>query len=141
MPVLITNWKMKKSLLQLNRQIDSYCCAMQIKSGESVVTVNHTPREISRHCYFVLKEEREEGGLSTYRPSFTRSGSLEIPLVWRFQSRRYVTHCKIKKFVQTLYDNRYTSKKTDSSHEEDEEQICFSVEEGNMKVKSMKNNR
>ena len=53
-------WKMKKSLLQLNeapKQIDLYCCAIYIKSGESVVTVGHIPREISRHCYFFLKEE------------------------------------------------------------------------------------
>ena len=48
---------------EASKQIDPHCCAMQIKSGESVVTVNHIPREISRHCYFVLKEEREEGGL------------------------------------------------------------------------------
>ena len=40
-----------------SKQIDPYCCAIQIKSGESVLTVCHMPREISRHCYFFLKEE------------------------------------------------------------------------------------
>ena len=52
------------------------------------------------------------------QPSPTPSGGLEIPLVLQFQSRKYVTHCKMKKFMQTLYDYRYTGTKTDSSDEE-----------------------
>ena len=42
---------------EASKQIDPHCCAIQIKSGESVVTVGHIPREISRHCYFFLKED------------------------------------------------------------------------------------
>ena len=68
MPVLIKKLENEKVTIAIesneaSKQIDPHCCAMQIKSGESVVTVNHIPREISRHCYFVLKEEREEGVL------------------------------------------------------------------------------
>ena len=81
---------------------------------------------------------KEEGGeingntfSTTYRPS-------PIPLVLRFQSPKYVTHCKMKNFVQTLYDYRYTCTKADSSDEEREEKIYFSVEEGNMNEKSTK---
>ena len=44
----------------------------------------------------------------------------------------------MKKFVQTLYDYRYTGTKADSSDEEPEGEICFPVEEGNMNEKSTK---
>ena len=44
----------------------------------------------------------------------------------------------MKKFVQTLCDYRYTGTKVDSSDEEPEEEICFSVEEGNVNEKSTK---
>ena len=63
---------------------------------------------------------------------------LQIPLVLRFQSPKYITNCKIKKFVQALYNYRYTGIKADSSDEEQKEKICFSVEEGNMNKKSTK---
>ena len=106
------------------------------------MTVGHIPREISRHCYFFSKGEGGEinGNVfsTSYRPSPIPSGGLEIPLVLRFQSPKYVTHCKIKTLVQTLYDYRYTGTKADSSNEEPEEEICFSVQEGNMNEKSTK---
>ena len=44
----------------------------------------------------------------------------------------------MKKLVQTLYDYRYTDTKSDSSNEKPEEEICFSVEEGNMNKKPTK---
>ena len=138
---------MEKSLLQLkiesnvaSKQIDPYCCAVQIKSSEIIVSVGHISREISHHCYSFFTEEGGEinGNVfsTSYRPSPIPSGGFEIPLVFRFQSRKYVTHCKIKKFVKTLYKHRYNSTKADSSDEEPEEEICFSVEEGNMNEKS-----
>ena len=45
----------------------------------------------------------------------------------------------MKMFLQTLSDYRYTCAKADSSDEEPEEKICFSVEEGNMNEKQQKN--
>ena len=73
---------------EASMQIDTYCCAIQIKSGESIVTAGHIPREISRHCYFLLKEEGREinGNLlsTTYQPSPILSDGLEIPLVLQF---------------------------------------------------------
>ena len=69
---------------------------------------------------------------TTYRPSPIPSDGLEIPLVLLFQSPKYVTHCKMKKFVQTLYDYTYTGTKANSSDEEPEEEISFSVEEENI---------
>ena len=70
-------------------QIDPYRCTIQTKSGESVVTVGHIPREISRHCYFFLKEEGGEINVNvfstTYRPSPISLCGLEIPLVCNFK--------------------------------------------------------
>ena len=87
---------------EASKQIDLYCCPIQIKSGESVVTVGHIPREISRHCYFFLKEEGGEINANvfstTYQPTPILSGGLGIPLV--------------------LYDCTYTGAKADSSDEE-----------------------
>ena len=67
-----------------SKQIDPYCCAVNINSGGSLVTVGHVPREISRFVYFFI---RDEGGnvegtlLSTrYRPSPIPAGGLEVPL-------------------------------------------------------------
>ena len=37
---------------EASKQIDPYCCAIQIKSSECDVTVGHIPREISRYCLF-----------------------------------------------------------------------------------------
>ena len=47
----------------------------------------------------------------------------------------------MKKFVQTLYNYRYTITKANSHNEEPEEEIWFSVEEGNMNEKSTTKNR
>ena len=127
---------------EASKQIDPYYCAVQIKSGESAVTVGHIPRETSWHCYFFLKEKgREINGnvfSTTYRLSPIPLGGLDIPLVLRFQSPKYATQCKMKKFAQTLHNYKYTSIKADYSDEEPEEEICFSVEEGNMNEKSSK---
>ena len=40
-----------------SEQINPYCCAIQTKSGESIETVDHISRKVSRHCYFFLQEE------------------------------------------------------------------------------------
>ena len=57
---------------------------------------------------------------------------MEIPRVSQFQRSKYVTHCKMKKFISHY---RYTATKADSSDKEPEEEICFSVEEGSMNEK------
>ena len=87
---------------EASKQIDSYCCAIQIKSGESVVTVGHITREISRNFYLFLKEKGGEINGNVFRPLPIPSGGLKIPLVLRFQSQNYVMSCKMKQFLQTL---------------------------------------
>ena len=72
-----------------------------------------------------------------YRPSNMRLN------IWPTENT--YAGCKIPveswahKFIQTLpHDYTYTGRKGDSSDEEPEEKICFSVEEGNMNKKSTK---
>lgn len=113
---------------EVSKQTDPYSCAIQIKSGESIVTVGHKTRQISRHCNFFSKEgggEINDMFSTTYRPSSILSGDFEIPLVLQFQSPKYVTHCSMKKSIQILYDYRGTGTKPDSSDEEPEGEIFF----------------
>ena len=101
------------------------------------MAAGHIPRE--RFLGIVIPFwKKKEGRLdkvfsTTYQPSPIPSGDLEIPLVLWFQNQKYVTYCKMKKFVQTLYDYMYTRTKADSSDEEPEQDICCSVEESNIK--------
>ena len=85
-------------LNEASNQIDPYCCAILIKSGESVVTAGHIFRKISWHCYFFLRDEgREISGnvfCTTYQPSPIPSGGLGIPLVLKFQSPKNPKHCR-----------------------------------------------
>ena len=75
---------------------------------------------------------------TTYQSSPIPSGGWGIPLVLQFQSAKCATHCKMKKFLQALYNYRYTEKEADYSDDEPEEEICFSDEEENMNKKSKK---
>ena len=97
-------------LNEASNQIDPYCCAILIKSGESVVTVGHISRKISWHCYFFLREEGGEinGNVfcTTYQPSSIRSGGLGIPLVLKFQGPKDPKHCILKNVSQTLCSYR-----------------------------------
>ena len=68
-----------------SKKIDPYCCAIKTMVSGKLEAVDYTPREVSRHTYFYIKEE---GGrinysvLSTrYRPSPIPYGGLEIPLI------------------------------------------------------------
>ena len=67
-----------------SKKIDPYFCAIKTMVSGKLETVDHIPREVSRHTYFYIKEEggRIDGSvLSTrYRPSTIPSGGLEIPL-------------------------------------------------------------
>ena len=71
----------KKSSLQ----VDPYACAIFF---DSLITVGHIPREISRHVHFFIKTEGDKVITDvkslTYRTSLIRSGGLEIPLQLTF---------------------------------------------------------
>ena len=90
-----------------SKKIDPYCCAIKTMVSGKLETVGHTPRDVSRHTYFYIKEEwgRIDGPvLSTrYIPSSIPSGGLEIRLMMTFRSPRHVTHQKIKDFMTKRY--------------------------------------
>ena len=117
----------------LSKEIDPYCCAININENGRLVTVGHMPREISRHVFFFLSSE---GGtidgtvLSTrYRLSPIPAGGLEIPLWLTFRSPNLSTHHKMRDFVQKLYDYEYGAKIDDPDDSEPEEDsIDLSIE-------------
>ena len=47
---------------KISLEVDSYACAIKIKnrSFDSLITVGHIPREISRHVHFFIKTEGGE---------------------------------------------------------------------------------
>ena len=71
-------------------EVDPYACAIKIKNRffDSLITVGHIPREISRHLHFFIKTEDGKviGHVKslTFRPSPIPSGGLEIPLQLTF---------------------------------------------------------
>ena len=92
------------SLLQLNRmklqnKLTHIVVLFRSNLVRSIVTVGHILREISRLCYFFLKEEGGEinGNVfsTTHQPSPIPYGGLEIPLVLRFQSPKYVMQSEV----------------------------------------------
>ena len=114
---------------EYSKKVDPYCCAIRTilhKSSGKLETVGHIPREVSRHCYYFIKDEggRVDGSvLSTnYRPSPIPSGGLEIPLILTFRSVRFVTHKRMKEFMTKLYnyDHKQSDHAENSSDEEDE---------------------
>ena len=112
-----------------SKKIDPYACAVRAKEEyfKGWKTVGHIPREISRHVYFFIKSE---GGsvsgtvISTkYRTSPIPAGGLEIPLLLTFSCSKAISFEKMKTFVQTLYDYKFTGTvviEEENSDDEDE---------------------
>ena len=72
-----------------SKSIDPYACPIKIKHKffDTWLTVGHIPREISRHCYFFLKECGNVTGhliCTNYKVSPIPAGSLEVPLLLTF---------------------------------------------------------
>ena len=91
-------------------------------------TVDHIPREVSRHTYFYIKEggRTDDSVLSTcYRPSLIPSGGLEIPLMMTLNSPCYIAHHKMKDFMTKLYcyDYKPVTENVESDSDSDEFQI------------------
>ena len=96
----------KKSSLE----VDPYACAIKIKNRffDSLITVGHMPREISRHVHFFIKAEGGKviGRIKslTYRPSFIPSRGLEILLQLTYTCDDKLTPDLMNAFVKSLYD-------------------------------------
>ena len=82
------------------------------------ITVGHIPREISRHCYFFMKEVGEISGYlvsTNYKPSPIPAGTVASDVSVKSEQ----IFEQMKEFVTTLYDCEYTGMKEDESEDED----------------------
>ena len=121
--------KLSSKLTKVRKKIDPYGCAIRAKEEyfKGWKTVGHIPREISRHVYFFIKSE---GGsvngtvISTkYRTSPIPAGGLEIPLLLMFSCSKAIKFEKMKTFVQTLYDYKFTGTAIEEENSDDEDEI------------------
>ena len=121
--------KLSSKLTKVKKKIDPYACAIRAKEEyfKGWKTVGHIPREISRHVYFFIKSE---GGsfngtvISTkYRTSPIPAGGLDIPLLLTFSCSRAINFEKMKTFVQTLYDYKFTGTVIEEENSDDEDEI------------------
>ena len=88
---------------------DPYSSALKAKheSFTGWKMVGHTPREISRYVYFIIKQSggRVRGKLKSlkYKPSPIPAGGLEVPLLLKFAPQdKWVTD-KLEEFVENFY--------------------------------------
>ena len=101
------------------------------------------PREISRHCFFYIKEGGTIDGqvVSTdYKVSHIPSGGLEIPLLLTLFTveRERIHKMTTKNFVSDLYDYNYTGKtkeedingeEADNDDEENDDEVVINLED------------
>ena len=116
--------KVEKETSATSKSIDPYACAIKIKNRffENWITVGHIPKEISRHCYFFMKEGGEISGYlvsTNYKPSPIPAGGLEVPLLLTFSVKNEQIFEQMKEFVTTLYDYEYKGMNEDESKDED----------------------
>ena len=81
--------KMEIETNKSSKSIDAYACTIKIKHKffDTWLTVGHNPREISCHCYFVLKESGNIAGhfiCTNCKVSLILDGVLEDPLPLTF---------------------------------------------------------
>ena len=108
---------------------DPYLCAIKTKHKYFTgwKTVGHIPRQILRHVYFFIKQERDRvyGKLKSlkYKTSPIPSGGLEVPLKFESQDK-WVTDA-MEKFVENLYSFNFAGDLV--VNDEDEEEIDFEI--------------
>ena len=109
-------------------EVDPYACAIKIKNRffDSLITVGHIPREISRHLHFFIKTEGGKviGHVKslTYRPSPIPSGGLQILLQLTFTCDDKLTLALMNGSVKRYYNWNYTGLVQDSNDEDDDEE-------------------
>ena len=116
--------KVEKETSGTSKSIDPCACAIKIKNRffDNSITVGHIPRDISRHCYFFMKEGGEISGYlvsTNYKPSPIPAGRLEVPVLLTFSVKNEQIFEQMKEFVTTLYDHGYTGMKEDEREDED----------------------
>ena len=101
--------KVEKETSATSKLVDPYACVIKIKYRffDNWITVRHIPREISRHCYFFMKEGGEISGYlvsTNYKPSPISAGGLEVLLLLTFSVKNEKIFEQMKEFVTTLYN-------------------------------------
>ena len=152
-----TTWKNAKAGQKVQVQIetnksskecDPYACAIKIKNNffDNWMTVGHIPREISRHCFYFIKEGGSISGhlLSTnYKVSPIPAGGLEVPLLLTFTVKEDRIFFLMNDFINNLYDYDYTGekedKKNDGSDDDDEIEIVINNDKAEGSVEEEKN--
>jgi len=152
-----TTWKNAKAGQKVQVQIetnksskecDPYACAIKIKNNffDNWMTVGHIPRDISRHCFYFIKEGGSISGhlLSTnYKVSPIPAGGLEVPLLLTFTVKEDRIFFLMKDFIKNLYDYDYTGEKEDKTDDEsdddDEIEIVINNDKAEGSVEEEKN--
>ena len=128
------NVKVEIETNKSSKSINPYSCAIKIKHMlfDTWLTVGHIPREISRHCYFFLKEGGNITGhliCTNYKVSPIPAGGLEVPLLLTFSVKSERIFELMKSFVNDLYEYDYTGEQAKSNEEEssDDEEIDIQI--------------
>ena len=123
--------KLSSKLTKVQKKNDPYACAIRAKEEyfKGWKTVGHIPREISRHvCFFIKSEGGSVNGtvISTkYRTSPIPAGGLEIALLLTFSCSKPINFEKMKTFVQTLYDCKFTGTVIEEENNDEEDEIIL----------------
>ena len=98
---------------------DPNACTIKIKHRyfDAYLTVGQIPGEISRHCFFYIKEN---GVMTVHvvskssKVSPISAGGLEIPLLLTFSVKQKRIHEMRKDFVRHFYDYNYCAQKANN---------------------------
>ena len=114
-----------------SKKIYPYCCAIKtmVDIPPRLKIVGHVPREISRHIFFILKEENGKVDGFVYFTQYQRSpipaGGLEMPLKLTFKSPSFIANQKMKDFMTNLYSYDYEAKA--ETDEDNDAEINFMI--------------
>ena len=96
------------------------------------LAVGYIPREVSRHCYFFLKEGGNITGhliCTNYKVSPIPARSLEVSLLLTFSIKSERIFEIMKSFVNDLYEYDYTGEQPKNNKEKssDDEEIDIQI--------------
>ena len=130
-----------------SKESDPYARAIKVKNNflDNWMTVEHIPREISRHCFYFIQEGGSISGhlLSTnYKVSPIPAGGLELPLLLTFSVIEDKIFSLMKDFVKNLYDYHYTGehKSKDDKESDDDDEIEIVINKDKAKKNTRKEN-
>ena len=116
------------------KSVNPYACAIKIKHKffDTWLTMGYIPREISRHCYFLLKDGGNISGhliCTNYKVSPIPAGGLEVMWLLDFSVKSEKIFELMKNFVNDLYEYDHTGEQAKHNKEEssDNEEIDIQI--------------